>query len=59
MPKREIKAKVAEYINNIPLVIDPCRMCRFMDKDKESHVDNVDVCKNCCWYYDSMFEVDK
>ena len=28
-----------------------------IDKNKETHVDNIDVCKECCWYYPSKFEV--
>ena len=50
-------ASYESYINDIPLVIDPCRMCKYIDANKESHVKNIDVCKMCCWFYDSKFEV--
>ena len=45
------------YINDIPNVIDPCKQCKKIDKNKETHVDNIEVCKECCWYYPSKFEV--
>lgn len=53
------------YINDIPLVIDPCKMCGVYKKNGEhydhGHQDkNGDwvegTCKECCWYYDSKFE---
>ena len=25
--------------------------------NRESHFDNTGACKECCWYYDSKFEV--
>lgn len=43
------------YINDVPLIIDPCRSCKFIDSNKETHTENVDMCKQCCWYYDSQF----
>ena len=53
------------YINDIPLVIDPCKMCKVY-KEKggydtghfDSNGDWVEgACKMCCWYYDSKFEI--
>ena len=61
MIKNELKEQLESYegyINDIPLVIDPCKMCKLIDKNKETHVDNCFVCQSCCWYYDSKFEVD-
>lgn len=60
MAKKELKEQLdvfETYINGVPLVIDPCKMCAFIDDDKESHIDNVDMCKQCCWYYDSQFRL--
>ena len=39
------------YINDIPNVIDPCKMCKNKKEEYE------DVCVDCCWYYPSKFEV--
>lgn len=61
MPKKELKDQLesfSSYINDIPLVIDPCKLCKYIDKDKESHSDHIDVCKECSWYYPSKFEVN-
>lgn len=38
-------------------MIDPCRMCKYIDDNKEYHDKHTDVCKLCTWYYDSKFEV--
>ena len=43
------------YINDIPLIIDPCKNCKWIDDNRESHIKNTDMCKQCCWYYDSQF----
>jgi hypothetical protein len=62
MSKPKIKDQLKSYesyINDIPLVIDPCRMCKYIDENKESHVKNTDVCKICCWFYASNFELKK
>lgn len=60
MAKKELNEQLKSYegyINDIPLVIDPCRDCEFIDDNKQSHFDNTDMCKQCCWYYDSKFEI--
>lgn len=44
------------YINDVPLIIDPCRECKWIDDNRESHIKNTDMCKQCCWYYDSQFK---
>ena len=70
MAKKELKEQLKSYegyINDIPLVIDPCKMCKIY-KTKggydTGHFDNngdwvEGACKMCCWYYDSKFEVEK
>ena len=45
------------YIDDLPMVIDPCRICKYIDEDKMLHHNHADVCEKCCWYYDSKFEV--
>ena len=60
MAKKELKEQLKSYegyINDIPFVVDPCKQCKFIDKNKESHFTNTELCKTCCWYYDSTFEV--
>lgn len=74
MAKNKIKEQLKSYegyINDIPLVIDPCKQCNVYKKKDihklkegydtghfDSHGDWVEgVCKECCWYYDSKFEV--
>ena len=55
------------YINDIPLVVDPCRMCKIYKKHKGYDVGDKLVkgvwvpgyCDDCCWCYDSKFEVGK
>lgn len=41
------------YVNYIPLVIDPCRMCGNHD-DKKGY---GECCSMCCWFYDSKFKI--
>ena len=68
MAKKELKEQLKSYegyINDIPLVIDPCKMCKiykkhngyFMDEYKNGEWKDG-ACKECCWFYDSKFEVD-
>ena len=57
MAKNELKEQLKSYegyINDIPLVIDPCKMCKVY-KEKDEYIEGV--CKECCWFYDSKFEV--
>lgn len=69
MAKTELKEQLKSYegyINDIPLVIDPCRMCKVYKAksgydtghfDSDGQWDDSNSCKMCCWYYDSKFEV--
>jgi hypothetical protein len=46
------------YINDIPLVINPCRLCVNCTKvcgDITTHL--TENCKDCCYFYDSKFKV--
>ncbi len=62
-PKISDQLKSLEgYINDIPLVIDPCRLCDIWKKKKAydtGHEEDGDwvegPCRRCCWYYDSQF----
>lgn len=40
------------YINDIPLVIDPCKICKHHDSEKG----HEEKCAQCSWYYPSYFE---
>ena len=57
MAKNEIKEQLKSYegyINDIPLVIDPCRQCKNVERKNE---EQVEKCRLCCWYYTSSFEI--
>lgn len=68
MAKNEIKEQLKSYeenINNIPLVIDPCKICKVYKENRGYEISiRVDTCvykdgrcKECCWFYDSKFEI--
>lgn len=69
MPKKELKDQLKSfesYINDIPNVIDPCKICKVYRKNKGYDVGTYDKkkdefiagkCPQCCWFYDSKFEV--
>ena len=67
MAKKELKEQLKSYegyINDIPLVIDPCKMCKVYKKHKgwfmgefKNREWEEGACKECCWFYDSKFEV--
>ena len=65
MAKKELKEQLKSYegyINDIPLAIDPCKMCkhsRDKGKRKSDFLPDYDrwTCELCCWFYDSKFEV--
>lgn len=59
MAKKELKEQLKSYegyINDIPLVIDPCRQCKNVERKNE---EQIEKCRLCCWYYTSSFEVGK
>lgn len=61
MAKKELKEQLKSlegYINDIPFVIDPCRLCKHLVKQYNSVLGYSDKCKECCYYYDSKFEVE-
>ena len=54
------------YINDIPLVIDPCKICKVYRKNKGYYEVTVKDkngnytdgrCTQCSWFYGSKFEV--
>ena len=68
MAKKELKEQLKSYegyINDIPLVIDPCKQCKVYKENNgydfghndENNVYVLGRCKECCWFYDSKFEV--
>ena len=70
MAKKEIKDQLKSYegyINDIPLVIDPCKMCKIYKENNGYEIENYNslglfengTCTGCCWYYASKFEVKK
>lgn len=70
MAKKEFSDQLKSFesfINDIPLFIDPCRMCKVYKKNKgydfgDKLVNGVwetGLCTDCCWCYDSKFEVGK
>lgn len=53
--KQQSELEVLEkYINDIPLVLDPCRLCE-NKKQNEYQV----VCRECMYYYGSNFKVKR
>ncbi len=73
MAKKELKEQLKSYegyINDIPLVIDPCKQCKVFKEHKGYEFEHKEInggtitisqgrCKECCWFYDSKFEVEK
>lgn len=68
MAKKELKDQLENYegyINDISLVIDPCKMCKVYKEhngyDIEDRLVNGEwqqgYCDDCCWGYNSKFEV--
>ena len=56
MAKKELKEQLKSYegyINDIPLVINPCKQCKNHSEEKGYEA----VCATCCWFYDSKFEI--
>ena len=63
MAKKEIKDQLESfesYINDIPLIIDPCRICKRKDRTKKpfNRNYNIEICKRCSWWYPSEFKLD-
>ena len=57
MEELNTQIKVLEnYINDVPLVVDPCPMCDYIDADKQGHTKNRNICTECCYYYNSKFK---
>lgn len=57
MAKKELEEQLKYYegyINDIPLVIDPCKQCKNVERKNE---EQIEKCRLCCWYYTSSFEI--
>lgn len=62
MAKKELKEQLKSYegyINDIPLVIDPCKQCKKQKRKSGIVLGYGEECHECCWYYDSKFEMGK
>lgn len=63
--KRQLK-KYEKNINGIPLVVDPCKQCKVYIENNGYDTSFTDFCgvymkgkcEECCWFYDSKFEVE-
>lgn len=54
-PEKQISDQLKSlegYINDIPLVIDPCKMCKHHSETNGYE----EFCHDCCWFYSSGFE---
>ena len=71
MAKKELKEQLKSYegyINDIPLVIDPCKQCKVYKEKGGYEYTRQEIkgatvttsqgrCIGRCWFYDSKFEV--
>ena len=58
MPKNELREdlEVCEnYINDVPNIFNPCKLCEKHDEE----IGFEDTCHECCWFYGSYFELKK
>ena len=56
MTKEELKDQLKSlesYFNDVPLVLDPCKICLNYDEEKGYK----EKCSTCCFWYGSNFEV--
>ena len=56
MSKPELKDQLKSlesYFNDVPLVLDPCKICKNYDEEKGYK----EKCYTCCYWYGSNFEV--
>ena len=55
MSKQELKNQLEslESFNDVPLALDPCKMCLNYDEEKGYK----EKCSTCCYWYGSNFEV--
>ncbi len=51
--------KLEKWVDGVTQVADPCEMCAYIDKNGETHFQNTETCKGCCWYYPSQFKEKK
>lgn len=61
----DLLANLESHVNDIPYVINPCKMCKIYKENNGYEIENYNslglfengTCTECCWYYDSKFEV--
>lgn len=53
---KELRDSVTQAIHNFPLTVNPCELCKHKDRSKR---ENLEVCKVCCYYFPSRFELEK
>lgn len=56
MSKQELENQLKSlesYFNDIPFVLDPCKMCLNYDNEKGY----TEECSTCCYWYGSNFKV--
>lgn len=52
---KELRESVKQAIHSFPLAVNPCELCKHKDRFK---TENLEVCKVCCYYYPSRFELE-
>lgn len=65
MAKKEIKDQLESYEGYINDIIDPCKMCKVYkanNRYETGHYNSLGLfengtCTECCWCYNSKFEV--
>ena len=41
------------YINDVPMIINPCRLC----ENCNDEIHNTKVCVDCCYFYGSKLKI--
>lgn len=51
----ELKENVGKAIQQFPLFLNPCDVCKNKNRQNESE---LKMCTSCCYYYASKFEME-
>lgn len=51
----ELKENVAKAIEQFPLFVNPCDVCKSRNRCNE---EELKICTSCCYYYGSKFEME-
>lgn len=51
----ELKENVGKAIQQFPLFLNPCDVCKNRNRQNE---EELKVCTSCCYYYGSKFEME-